>query len=183
MFPVLPIWLALLLSALFIPLFSFSDREVGDGKEGLVSRVPAMDIAIIGGGILGVLAFGPSFVAVGALWAASRSIGFGDGDLDPSTLKDALQCAKRYVIWLPLSLQAYWRGDDWRLLAGPLAVAIVLIMLMRLHFGAMTRMARAGGYALVGDENAIIERVGGGVFGAALFAYGLLRSGLLHLPG
>lgn len=158
---------------LFVPLFAFCDREVGDGEKGAVKRVPAMDIAILGGGLLAFLTLGPYFVAVGALWAAGRSIGFGNGDLDPSTPKDAWQCARRYLIWLPLSVQAYWAGGDWKLLMGLMALAACLVMAMRLHFGAMTRMARAGGYQPRNDENAFIEKAGGALFGAALAAYAL----------
>lgn len=158
----------------FIPLFSFCDREIGDGRNGLVRRSVAVAMAVILGGALGWSVFGPSFLAVGALWAACRSIGFADGELDPSTTKAAIGCALRYLLWLPMSLQAFWRGDNPLLMAGPLLAAIVVIMLMRLNFGAMTLAARANGLPLKGDFNATIERTSGALFGAALVAYAFL---------
>lgn len=159
----------------FIPLFAFCDREVGDGEKGAIGRSAAMSLAIFAGGALGVLTLGPQFVAVGALWAALRSIGFNDGELDPSTPKGIAGCAIRYLMWVPLCVQAYWAHGDWKLLMGLMAIAACLVMAMRLYFGQQTRKARVGGYSLKGDINAFIERVGGGLFGAALAAYAIIQ--------
>lgn len=164
-----------ILALLFVPLFAFCDREVGDGEKGLLTRSAAMALAIFGGGALGYLTLSPWFALVGPLWAAWRSIGFADGELDPSTAKGITGCAFRYAIWIPAAvLLAYWSHDSWKLIAGLMAAAGAATFAMRLHFGAMTRMARAGGYALRWDENAWIERIGGGLFGAALAAYAII---------
>lgn len=170
----LPAYAALAL----IPLFSFCDREVGDGEKGFVTRSVAMAIAIFAGGALGYLTIAPWFAIVGVLWAAWRSMGFADGQLDPSTTQAAVGTGLRYAVWIPsTSLLAYWSHGDWKHLALLMAIAALASLIMRLHFGNMTRMARAGGYQLHGDYNAVIERCTGAFFGAALAAYAILSAG------
>lgn len=160
----------------FVPLFAFCDREVGDGEKGFVTRSVAMAIAIFVGGLLGYLTLGPWFALTGPLWAAWRSIGFADGELDPSTPKGITGCAFRYAMWVPISaLLAYWSHGDVKLIAGPMAVAALVSLGLRFEFGQMTKEARANGTALKGDFNATIEKLTGALFGAALAAYAICQ--------
>lgn len=160
----------------FVPLFSFCDREIGNGEKGAVKRSTAMSIAIVVGGILGILTLGPWFGLTGALWAAWRSIGFADGELDPSTPKGITGCTLRYSMWIPAAvLLAYWSKGDEPLIAGLMAVAALVSLALRLKFGQMTKRARAIPFVtLHGDFNATIEKLTGAFFGAALAAYALI---------
>lgn len=159
----------------FVPLFSFCDREIGNGEKGAVKRSAAMSIAIVVGGILGVLKLGPWFGLTGVLWAAWRSIGFADGELDPSTPKGIAGCAFRYLLWCAFPMLAYWQGGDVVLLAKLMLVAAMISLALRLRFGQMTKRARAVPFVtLHGDFNATIEKLTGALFGAALAAYAIL---------
>jgi hypothetical protein len=159
----------------FVPLFAFCDREVGNGGEGAVGRSTAMALAIVLGGLIGVLTLGPWFAIIGALWAAARSIGFADGELDPTTPHAIAHCALRYLLWTPaVVLLAYWSHGNYSLAATLMTVAAVFVMGMRVRFGQMTKKARATGQPIKGDPEANIELIGGGLFGLAIAAYAIL---------
>lgn len=163
----------------FIPFFMWFDRDVGDGSEGGLSRAKAMDVAVIGGGLLGFLVFGLYFALLGVMWSAWRSMGFNAGALAPTTPKAALWCLLRYALLLPISLLALCRGDPWWHLGVPLAIAIALDLAMRADFGHAAMKAEAAGLAMKGDTEAVIERCSGAFFGCALVAYALFPWDLL----
>jgi hypothetical protein len=163
---------------LLIPLLSFSDREVGDGSQGLVSRSAAMGLAIVLGGALGALTIAPAFFLIGAIWAAHRSIGFFHNSLAPYTTSDIGYTALRYALPIPaVALLAYWSPAH-----NPLWAAITFsaqattVVAMRTIFGRAVHKARTSSppYQLSHDYNAWIEMATGALFGAAVAAYALI---------
>lgn len=155
----------------FIPLFSLADRWVGWGGNG---RTLPMCFAIVAGGLLGFLTLGLPFAFVGLMWAAWRSIGFFHNSLAPATVGDIAATALRYSLQIPIAVLAYWEHGSWLTLIVALGVSAAIGSGLRGDFGWQVNAARVYGYELTFDFNALIEKLTGAAFGAALATYALV---------
>lgn len=170
-------WLALGAALLFGPFYSSCDRWIGRGNEG---RQKPMLTAILGGALLGGVALGPWFIAIGPLWGGWRSLSLF-GSLAPQTDSQRVAALCRYLIWVPFSLLALPAGGSAKTLAVLLGAAALVSFGMRLAFGVMVLRAKAERRPLGVDFNATVEKVTGGVFGLALTAYALLQAGVFRM--
>lgn len=165
-----------ILALVFVVLFAFLDREVGDGERGVLSRGKAMLVAVIAGGVFGYGVFGhPAWAGLGLFWAAWRSLVFFHGSGAPQTGGERVAAFARQALMLPAALLAYWSGGDALAMAAFLLMAASLNTAFRIRYGSMVASVRLSrdfdAHQRVERFNRTVELASGAAFGAALLAY------------
>ena len=175
-----------ILALVLLALFTFLDREIGDGERGLLSRSKAMIAAVVAGGILGVIVFGhPAWAALGLAWAGWRSLTFFHGSGAPQSTSQALAAFARQALMVPIALLAYWSGGDAPALALFLLMAATVNTAFRMRYGHMVAKVRQSrdydAHREVEAFNRTVELASGAAFGLALLAYAYWTSAGLSL--
>lgn len=175
-----------ILALLFVALFAFLDREVGDGEHGILTRGKAMTAAMVAGGILGVVVFGhPAWAALGLAWAAWRSLTFFHGSGAPQSSSQVLAAFARQALMIPIALLAYWSGGDAAALAVFLLIAASVNTAFRVRYGSMVIAVRnsrdPNEHIEVESFNRTVELASGAVFGLALLVYAYWSAAGLRL--
>lgn len=156
-----------LVSVLLLPLLAFLDRDVGDGSEHGLSRSKAELAIILGGALIGFIAFGPWFISIGPGFSLWRATGYWHKSMAPTSVAQGLFCALRYLVWVAfaaMTIPAHYGNT--LALAFLLFAAGFFMVIQRSNFG---RQITAG--TVKGDPEARIERLEGLAIGVAFFAY------------